>query len=44
MLMDLFAMPFKAVVLRLFECVNIFRQQAFRLLETRSAEVIKEYR
>lgn len=41
MLMDLFAMPFKAVVLRLFECGNISRQQAFGLLETGSAEVMK---
>lgn len=38
-LMALFAMPFKAVVLRLYECGVVSRQQAERLLDVASAEV-----
>ena len=38
MLMDMFAMPYKAVVLRLFESGNISHQQAEKLLEVGSAE------
>jgi len=42
MLMDMFAMPYKAVVLRLFESGNISsHQQAEKLLETGSADVMK---
>ena len=40
MLMDMFAMPYKAVVLRLFESGNISHQQAEKLLEISSADVI----
>ena len=40
-LMDMFAMPFKAVVLRLFESRNISRQQAEKLLKINSEEVMK---
>lgn len=40
-LMDMFAMPFKAVVLRLFESGNISRQQAEKLLKINSEEVMK---
>ena len=38
MLMDMFAMPYKAVVLRLFESGNISHQQAEKLLEVGSAD------
>ena len=41
MLMDMFAMPYKAVVLRLFESGNISHQQAEKLLEVGSADVMK---
>lgn len=41
MLMDMFAMPYKAVVLRLFESGNISHQQAEKLLEVSSADVMK---
>lgn len=40
-LMDMFAMPFKAVVLRLFESGNISLQQAEKLLKINSEEVMK---
>lgn len=40
-LMDMFAMPFKAVVLRLFESGNISHQQAEKLLKINSEEVMK---
>lgn len=40
-LMDMFAMPYKAVVLRLFESGNISHQQAEKLLEISSANVMK---
>ncbi len=40
MLMDMFAMPYKAVVLRLFESGNISHQQAEKLLEVGSADVM----
>lgn len=39
-LMDMFAMPYKAVVLRLFESGNISHQQAEKLLEVGSADVM----
>lgn len=41
MLMDMFAMPYKAVVLRLFESGNISHQQAEKLLEVGSADVME---
>ena len=41
MLMDMFAMPYKAVVLRLFESGNISHQQAEKLLEIGSADVME---
>ena len=41
MLMDMFAMPYKAVVLRLFESGNISHQQAEKLLEVGSVDVMK---
>ncbi len=41
MLMDMFAMPYKAVVLRLFESGNISCKQAEKLLEIDSADVMK---
>ena len=41
MLMDMFAMPYKAVVLRLFESGHISHQQAEKLLEVGSADVMK---
>ena len=41
MLMDMFAMPYKAVVLRLFESGNISHQQAEKLLEAGSADVME---
>lgn len=41
MLMDMFAMPYKAVVLRLFESGNISHQQAEKLLKVGSADVMK---
>ena len=41
MLMDMFAMPYKAVVLRLFESGNISYQQAEKLLEVGSADVME---
>lgn len=41
MLMDMFAMPYKAVVLRLFESGNISHQQAEKLLEVSSADVME---
>lgn len=40
-LMDMFAMPYKAVVLRLFEGGNISHQQAEKLLEVGSADVME---
>ena len=40
MLMDMFAMPYKAVVLRLFESGNISQQQAEKLLEVSSEAVL----
>ena len=40
-LMDMFAMPYKAVVLRLFESGNISHQQAEKLLEISSVNVMK---
>lgn len=40
-LMDMFAMPYKGIVLRLFESGNISRQQAEKLMETDSADVMK---
>lgn len=41
MLMDMFAMPYKAVVLRLFESGNISHQQAEKLLEVGSEDVME---
>lgn len=41
MLMDMFAMPFKVVVLRLFESETISHKQAEKLLEINSDEVMK---
>ncbi len=41
MLMDMFAMPYKAVVLRLFESGNISCKQAEKLLEINSIDVMK---
>lgn len=41
MLMDMFAMPYKAVVLRLFESGTISHQQAEKLLEVGSADVME---
>ena len=41
LLMDIFAMPYKAVVLRLFESGNISFQQAEELLEIDSKDIIK---
>ncbi|MBN2919452.1 MAG: ImmA/IrrE family metallo-endopeptidase [Lactobacillus sp.] len=41
MLMDMFAMPFKAVVLRLFESETISHKQAEKLLEINSDQVMK---
>ncbi len=41
MLMDMFAMPYKAVVLRLFESGNISFKQAEKLLEINSIDVMK---
>ena len=41
MLMDMFAMPYKAVVLRLFESGNISHQQSEKLLEVGSADVME---
>ncbi len=40
MLMDMFALPYKAVVLRLFESGSISHPQAEKLLEISSAEVM----
>lgn len=44
MLMDMFAMPFKAVVLRLFESETISHKQAEKLLEINSDQVMKRVR
>lgn len=40
-LMDMFAMPYKAVVMRLYECKYISNQQANRLLDVKTGEVNK---
>lgn len=40
-LMDMFAMPYKAVVLRLYESGNISRNQAVHLLDVKAVEISK---
>lgn len=41
LLMELFAMPFKAVVLRLYECGHITRSHAEKLMNTEASDIRK---